>query len=187
MGTRTSVFLTSALPLLGDAELVLTRLRRTEAECRKLTAYWRSAGSAGPDAAEWSLWEALDNCDRYRGPGSLGLVVTTRAIQIRAAGRWRGFLSIPRLRTAHLAAFRSIAAAIGSGLMAITHDSTEVVNETFWDGATLDDCVACLEAELGPAQPSVDAVDPSVSKATEHGVPNVWYLERLPMLGPSPG
>lgn len=187
MGTRTSVFITSDVPLVGDAEAVLKRLRQTETECRKLAAYWRTVGSDNVDVTQWAPWETLDDCDRYTGPGSLSLEVTPRAARIHAGGRWRGFLSIPPLRIAHLAAFRSIAAALGAEMMAITHDSTDVVHETFWGGATLDDCCATLEAALGPPQPTVDAVDPRVVSATQHRVPDVWYLERVPKLGSPTG
>ena len=187
MGTRTCVFITSDLPLVGNAEAVVTRLRQTETECRNLAAYWRTVGSDKVDVSHWTPWEVLDECDRYIGPGSLSLDVTLRVIRIHAGGRWRGFLSVAPLRIAHLAAFRSIATALGSGLMAITHDNTDVVHETFWAGATLDECCAALEATLGPSQPTVDAIDLSVASATEHHVPDVWYLERVPKLGPSTG
>jgi hypothetical protein len=179
MGTYVSVFLTHDLLSFQDTAEALTRLRQTEASCNEVREYWRNAQQYDRDATEWSVSEALDGDVTYGGPGSLWLDITPRAARIHTGGRWRGFLSIPPLHRVHLAAFRSIAAALGSESMAISHDSNDNVQEIFWAGGTQSDCIAALQAEFGPPQPSIDAIDPRVVEMADHGVPEVWYLERI--------
>jgi len=179
MGTRISVFLEKDFPLFGDKETVLTRLRQTEATCGEVARYWRNVDPTTSEVTEWEQWAVLGDYVRYAGPGSLGLVVARGAARIYTGARWRGFLSIPPLRLVHLEAFRSIGAALGSQSMAITHDSTDAVHETFADGGTLDDCLAALQATMGSPQHTIDAIDPDVVSATEREVPNVWFLERI--------
>jgi hypothetical protein len=179
MGTRTYVFL-SADSLLRNTDEVLARLKRAERECLDVARYWRSVGSDGDAVTEWAMWEDLGDHVNYRGPGSLGLVVTEHAARIYAGARWRGFLSIPPLRSVHLTAFRSIATALGSAGMAITHDSLNSVGESFDGGAGLDGCIVVLRDTLGPPQPDVRNVDPTVVAETRRCVPDVWFWEPLP-------
>jgi hypothetical protein len=179
MGTRVHVFLSTHRSLLRNTDEVLTRLTRSEPECLNVARYWRSVASDGDAVSKWAIWDDLGDHVNYRGPGSLGLVVTERAARIYASARWRGFLSIPPLRSVHLAAFRSIAAALGSDSMAITHDSLDSVEESFDSGATLDACAVVLRQTLGPPQPDVKNVDPAIVAATDRGVPDVWYWEPL--------
>lgn len=179
MGTRIDVFFAKDFPLFGDEAATLQRLRRTEPACRRVTEYWRGTGSKGTHLTEWVLSEVLADSSHFDGPGSLRVEVRAGAARVRTGGRWRGFLRLPALRAVHLAAFRSIGLAFGSDVMAITHDNSESLHETFCEGGTLQDCIATLRATLGAPQPSIDAVDPSVVTAAEHEVPNVWYLDRI--------
>jgi len=182
MGTYISVFLTHDLSSFRDTTEAPTRLRQTEATCCEVSDYWRTVQPYEPyerNETRWAADEELDYVVHYAGPGSLWLAVTPRAARIHTGGRWRGFLSIPPLRRVHLAAFRSVAAALGSETMAISHDSTESVHEMFWAGATQSACVAALQASLGLPQASIDSIEPRVAAMTKHGVPNVWYLERI--------
>jgi len=180
MGTRTYVFLSSDDSLLRNTAEVLMRLKRSERECLNVARYWRSVGSDVGAVTEWAIWEDLGDHVNYRGPGSLGLVVTERAAKIYAGARWRGFLSIPPLRSVHLAAFRSIAIALGSVGMAITHDSLDSVGESFDSGAGLDSCIVVLRETLGPPQPDVKTVDTTVIAEARRCVPDVWYWEAFP-------
>jgi hypothetical protein len=174
-----SVFLTHNLPSFRDTNEALTRLRPTEAPCREVSAYWGTVQPYDRNAMRWTAEEVLEDCVHYAGPGSLWLDVTPRAARIHTGGRWRGFLSILPLRRVHLAAFRAIAAALGSETMAISHDSIEKVHEIFWAGATQSACVAALQAALGLPQASIEAIEARIVALTEHTVPDVWYLERV--------
>jgi len=51
------------------------------------------------------------------------------------------------------------------------------VDDLFWSGKTLADCVEFLRQKWGPPQPSVEEIDPHISSAAEHSVPMVWFLE----------
>ena len=155
------------------------RLRRTEPLCLEVAEYWQTVENYSRDATQWETGETLEDCIRYAGPGSLWLDVTPHAARIHTGGRWRGFLSIEPLRRVHLAAFRSIAEALSSDTMALSHDSTEQVHEIFWSGARQVDCVATLHSALGPPQPSIEAIEPRIAAMTERTVPDVWYLERV--------
>src|SRR5688572_24421626 len=135
MGTHISVFLTHTLPSWRDASDTLTRLRRTEPSCCEIGEYWRTVQGYEHDATQWDIYEALEDSVRYTGPGFLRLEITPHAALIQTGGRWRGFLSNEPLRRVHLAAFQSIAEALCSGTMALSHDSTEPAHELFWSGA----------------------------------------------------
>jgi hypothetical protein len=177
------VFLTHALLSWRDTAETLTRLRRTESACREVAEYWRTVENNDQGAMQWTTDEAREDCIHYVGPGSLWLDITPCAARIHTGGRWRGFLSIEPLRYVHLAAFRSIAEALRSDTMALSHDSTERVHQIFWSGARQSECVAALQVALGPPQPSVDAIDPRIAAMTDRTVPDVWYFEQVSRQG----
>jgi hypothetical protein len=177
------VFLAHALPLWRDTAETLMRLRQTEPACCEVAEYWRTVENVDPDPTQWTTGEALEDCVHYVGPGSLWLDITSCAARIHTGGRWRGFLSIEPLRHVHLAAFRSIAEALRSDTMVLSHDCTERVHQIFWSGATQSECVATIHAALGPPQRSVDAIDPRITAMTERTVPDVWYFEQVSRQG----
>jgi len=178
MGTRTNVFLSTDGSLLRNTGEVLRRLHLAEVESLSVAKYWRRVEPDGYGATEWTIWEDLGDRVTYQGPGSLGLDIIRRGARLHAGARWRGFLSIPPLRSVHLSAFRSIAAALGADVMVITHDSVEAVYDVF-ETAGLDGCIALLQETMGAPQPDVESVDSAVVAETEESVPDVWYLEQV--------
>lgn len=181
MGTYINVFLTHDLRSWRDEDEARRRLQPTEPLCRAVDEYWRSVQSYEDYDMGWGRSDTLEELVGYTGPGALYLEITPRAARIHTGARWRGFLTFPPLHRVHVAAFRSIAAALGSEKLAITHDSVESVAEAFWSGATQSECIAGLEAELGPPQPSLDRIEPWIIAEAEHKVPRVWYLDVLPV------
>jgi hypothetical protein len=183
MGTRIEVYLTHDLPRFDDVGAVLERLEATLPAARAVGEYWRSANFGGSDNDRWELeaWGgSFPDMREFCGPGVLWLSVTRTAARVHTGARWRGFLSIEPLRRAHLAALRAIAHALGSAEMVICSDAREDVAEVFLDGGTQAECAAMLRATLGPPQPSIEMVTPEIVAETERGVPQVWYVDRVP-------
>ena len=184
MGTRIHVFLKHDLPRFDDAAATIERLDNTLPAALAVRDYWRSIQ---PDSHQTDeRWEAepvtpnLPHLRDYRGPGTLYLEVTASAAMISTGGRWRGFLSIEPLRRVHLESFRAIARALGSERIAMCADSRDDVTDVFLANGSQDACIAAMRTAMGPPQPSVELITPELVAQTEHGVPNVWFLEDQP-------
>jgi hypothetical protein len=183
MGTRIHVFLNHDLPRFDDTAETLARLSEALPAALAVRAYWDSADPDGQERYENWEPEPINRrrkpCARYDGPGSLFLAVTPAAARIFTGGRWRGFLSIAPLREVHLTAFRAIARALHSPKLALCHDSLDAVEDVFYDGGTQEECIAKLRSEIGDPQPSVEWIAPKIEAMTEHGVPDVWFLDEI--------
>lgn len=179
MGTRIHVFVSHDLPSVDDAASVIEHLDRALPQAMALGAHWEDTVSSTGWLKE-PLGHRLPHLHRYAGPGSLWVDLTPAAARISTGGRWRGFLSIEPLRRVHLDAFIAIAAALGSSRMAICHDSTVEPEDAFVEGRSNAEVVESLHREIGPPQPTVTSIDMTIIRETEHGVPNVWYLEAVP-------
>jgi hypothetical protein len=180
MGTRINVLLEHDLPDYRNRELVLARLAPALPATLAVRDYWRVTDPETPQD-ELAAWRAEPELPRGSGllhftaPGSLFLTVAQHVAHIRTGGRWRGFLSIEPLRRIHLAAFRRIAAALGSHCMALYPDSCEV-DDLFWGGWGHWECVQLLERMWGPPQHSVEEIDPAID-VEGMAVFSVWFLE----------
>jgi len=113
---------------------------------------------------------------RYRGPGSLFLIVRPAGALIVTGARWRGFLSIEPLRRVHLAAFRAIAKALHSPELLICHDRDDLAKEFLMHGSQ-QAAFERLWSVLGPPRPSVDDIAPAVAAKAARTVPDVWYVD----------
>ena len=69
-----------------------------------------------------------------------------------------------------MAAFKSVALALGSRCMAFYADSDEVDAE-FWRGRSQWDCIELLERMWGPPQPNIEELDSRLNEFM------VWFLE----------
>jgi hypothetical protein len=181
MGTRINVLLEHDLSDFRNRESVLDRLAVALPSALAVRDYWHSTDPQSKHS-ELNAWRANPmsprdpDLYRYTAPGSLLLTVTSQAASIHAGGRWRGFLTIEPLRLVHLAAFRQIAAALGSHALALYADSCEV-DDLFWGGHSQWECIEWMERAWGPPQRSVDDINPKVALAAERDVPLVWFLE----------
>jgi hypothetical protein len=180
MGTRINALLDCEFgsPVNGDS--VLAQLTAALPAALLVQDYWRAADPASQHE-ELHGWRTepvsprRPGLSRYTGPGSLFLSLTARTAHVRTGGRWRGFLTIDTLRHVHLAAFRQIATALGTERLAIYADSCEV-DDLFWGGRTMLECVELMVRLWGPPQPTVDEIASQVSRAAEQTVPEVWFL-----------
>jgi hypothetical protein len=182
MGTRIEIYICHDLLRFDDAATTLVRLDSVLPAAIAVRDYWRSVG---PGTYQLERWEAepvrprLPDLRRYSGPGSLYLTVTRAAARISVGGRWRGFLSIEPLRQVHLVAFHAIARAMGSSTMMMCADVRDDVADVFIANGSQAQCIAQVRSAIGPPQPSVDVLTPEVVAQAEHGVPPVWFLERV--------
>jgi hypothetical protein len=180
MGTRIDVFLSHDLPCFDDTVATIARLNAALPTALAVRDYWQSVD---PGAYELDSWEAdpaplqAGNVRRYSGPGALYFTVTPAAARISTGGRWRGFLSIARLREVHLAAFRAIARAMGSTTLAMCADSRDDVTDVFLANGSQADCIAQMRSAMGAPQPSIESIGLEVIAQTAHGVPDVWFVD----------
>lgn len=183
MGTRINVLYEHDIRDPTDSAPILSRLASSIPSTLRVQEYWKSVDPREPRGqVEWVAdsvtW--LDYGTSYTAPGSIFLSVTAKIACLRTGGRWRGFLSIDPLREVHLAAFRAVGRSLGSSFMALYPDSGFVVEDFILDGLpTAWDCLEFLERHWGPPQPSVDEIDPRIAAETDHGVPQVWYLDTI--------
>jgi hypothetical protein len=180
MGTRINVLFDHDLSALLDQAATLARLLPTTLAALTVRDYWLAADPHSPhdDSTMWRADDVSplekDQRRRYTGPGSLFLALAPRTARLHTGGRWRGFLTIEPLRRVHLAAFRCIARAFGAVEMLLYPDTCEV-DDLFYAGRTMWDCVEFLERTWGPPQRGVEKLDPRVIAEAE--VFRVWYLE----------
>jgi len=144
--------------------------------------YWSRVDpeSSGPEPRLWRPAQhfSLENAD-YLGPGSLLIAFGLKVLCISASARWSGFLTIKPLRDVHLAAFRSITKCVQGTRLLFLPDASDVGYDAISEALSLEQCMARLWQEYGPAQPSVEAI-PS-GAFTEHipGSHRVWFDEEL--------
>jgi hypothetical protein len=205
MGTRIHVFLSHDLRPFDDASAMLTRLQVALPAALAVRDHWHLVDPPLPRRIkrqtlmkrgghdlrsdnEIVAWEAEPMprvaapgstallARRYRGPGSLFLIVMPAGALIFTGARWRGFLSIEPLRCVHLAAFRAIAKALHSRDLLICHDRDDLA-EDFLTNGNQQAAFERLWSALGPPQPTVDDIAPAVGAKAAHTVPDVWYVD----------
>jgi hypothetical protein len=186
MGTRTNILADHTVPDPLDRAAVLDWLAPALPKARAVRDFWNAYN---PDEArdEDDRWEASRPCPSpyngsvsYYAPGGFFVYFGSRVVNVRASLRWRGFLSIKPLRRVHLPALRTIAGLLGASRLVYLPDDDPILDAATLDGASLDDCISELRRRWGASQASVEDIEPEVVRATEHGVPTVWYLEMLP-------
>lgn len=186
MGTRIDVLIDRGVGNFREQPAVLALLQEKTPAALAVRDYWASV-EPSHERLMASIWESdpvhgfQEYFRSYTGPGNLFLKVSAAASNIRTGGRWRGFLSIPPLRAAHLRAFHAIAITLGATRLAYYPDVDDV-SECFWGGGTFDDCIAILRQTFGVSQESIDAIPAHIVEEAVHGVPAVWYIEEPPVL-----
>jgi len=186
MGTRINVLVDHRVPDYKDRAAVIARLEPTLPAAIAVRDYWiaNDPESSRNDCCVWSTSTVPGIQPKqeylfYEGPGSLWLRFGVRVAYIFTGGRWRGFLSTNMLHKTHLAAFRSIARALGGTRMVLYGEYDPIDQAAVLDGKTLDECVGMLNELWGSPQPTVDVIDPKVVAATDHCSPPVWYYQML--------
>lgn len=185
MGTRTNLLFEHDVLYPHDREAVIRRLAPTLAATIAVRDYWNSVTpDQWPDQSE--VWTASKPCAPprdwwilYEGPGPFFLRFGPAVANVRAAARWRGFLSIEPLRRIHVLAFRSIARTLGARRIVYLPDDDNIIWDATHEGASLDSCLAALDRGYGPPQRAIEAIEPDVVRMTDHRAPDVWYLETL--------
>lgn len=186
MGTRINVIMNHNIDDYRDQSAVLARLETALSAALAVRDYWvTTETSYSRQDVSWSAdpVKSEDKDDYYRsyaGPGSLFLDIGPYSAKIRTGGRWRGFLSIPPLHAVHLKAFRSIGQALGATHLAYFSDCDDVW-EVLYEGGSYQDAVPILERYFGLPQPSVEEIVSEIAEETDHGVPSVWYSDKLPL------
>ena len=61
--------------------------------------------------------------------------------------------------------------------MALCADSRDDVTDVFLADGSQDKCIVVLRSEMGPPQPSVETIAPSIVAQAEHNVPSIWFLD----------
>jgi hypothetical protein len=188
MGSRTNIIADHSVPDPLDRTAVLDRLAPALPEAMAVRDLWNTYD---PEWAkgEGDRWEASppsppphDRYVCYDAPGGLFVYFGSRVLNVRASLRWRGFLSIEPLRRVHLPAFRKIAGLLGASRIVYLHDDDLIILDAArLEGAPVEYCISELGRRWGPPQASVEDIEPEVVRATERGVPTVWYLEMLPV------
>jgi hypothetical protein len=131
------------------------------------TDSWSVFRRGGGDPAGW--W--------FEGPGRMGVLFGPSVAEILSGARWRGFLSIPPLRQAHLAAFVAIGRAVGATGIIFVPDYAEELAEAATAGRSFDECLRLMDETWGPVQGEPDEITKAVVTDCERCPPRVWYLQ----------
>jgi hypothetical protein len=113
---------------------------------------------------------------RYRGPGGLSVWLNRRVGEIHTNCRWRGFLTIDRLRMVHVSFFHRIANVLKAKTLVIMRNDSKA-HDLVWGGAPFEDAVVELEKEYGPPQPSVERISGNLGESAHGNIPQGWFLE----------
>lgn len=187
MGTRINVIFDHDLADWQDRSLVVQRLNLAISEVCQVEKYWSRVDPHHiPGEPQWLIDSPISphHLD-YTGPGAIFVSINPTSVRIHTGARWRGFLSIEPLHRVHLAAFRRIVRALGGTEMIVFSDDEDVNNE-FWEGRSYSTCLEQLNRTEGPPQPTIETIDPKIVRDCEHGVPAVWYRERVTFVGREP-
>jgi hypothetical protein len=186
MGTRTRGFIdyrhSDEVDHAPDAMLRI--LEATTPACQAVEDYWREVD---PDYEPgiFRTWGVKDREDNARllhtwwfaGPGHMSILFYPNVAEIFAGARWRGFLTIPRLREVHRAAFLSIARAVGATGILFVPDYAEELAEAADEGKGFEECLQLIEEKWGPMQGDLDEIPPAVMADCDSCPPAVWFLE----------
>lgn len=201
MSARVEVLLDHKISDYRDAASVVAKLQHTIPAAQAVQDYWLKEDWSTIDPttlAELGLtnssvsqneldesqyaWETKSYGPRklhYHDPtGLFHLRFTNRLAVIAAEPRWRLFLKTEALRQMHLNVFRMIARALGATRL-VYYQSYMYMEEAHREGKSQEECIAILEKEYGPPQPSVELIAPQIVAAAEHNVPTIWFVEEF--------
>ncbi|MDT8999504.1 hypothetical protein RQP53_09520 [Paucibacter sp. APW11] len=187
MATNIHVFFELPDDLVLDVGQVLERLEPSTSGCVSVRTYWSSVGPPYSDQEAWTFSDRRSELAgdvsieelTFSAPGAIFLDIRNRLGMIRTGARWRGFLAIDELHAVHLRAFKSIGKALGASRLVLTSDLDDPALDCFLDGKSLNDCIAALELEYGPAAGDCEAIAENIKLDVERGVPAVWFLSEL--------
>ena len=126
-----------------------------------------------PGAWRWEVEPASPE-EPIRGPGGLWVHHDTPVPVLALSARWRGFLSLPRLRRVHMEAVTAVAAALGRTrtlLLPESHPGSDAV----FTGAGFEEVRSLLLGAWGPPLRSVSPVPPLFSRGTPPRRPACWF------------
>lgn len=182
MGVRANSLANYSVPDYHDQTAVLSLLEPTLPAARAVANYWRAAD---PNYTTRDTWTAEvthnppeDDFLRYYGPGGFSVAFGQQVARVHAACRWSGFATIAPLQHVHVAAFRSIARALGGSRIVLIPDYDPVEEIALLDGVSLDECIALLQQRWGAPHPATEIVTEDVEIYYRRQFP-VWYVERL--------
>lgn len=184
MGTRIRGYIDYPQGHDRSPDAMLRVLETTTSACQAVEDYWRANDAHyEPDQVlSWSVWEKgesdqLKNHWWFAGPGHMSIRFCSNVAEIIAGARWRGFLTIPLLRDVHLAAFLSIARAVGATGILFVPDYADDLIEAAEEGKGLEECLKIIEAAWGPMQGDLDEIRPAVIADCATCPPQVWFLQ----------
>ncbi len=175
---------------MEDLSGVPRLLVRSEDAIKDLQRYWLSVDASyrsGPTT--WTdRWredwlappeDPLRDGDVYFETGSLLLHFYKRVAVLSGPARWRGFITIPALRSGYRNVACEIAHALGSPTT-IWASENFCGEELAVNGASLGDIRQTLEASWGERQNDLKDLPPQLLQNAETCTPNVWFEERVP-------
>jgi hypothetical protein len=186
VGTRTRGFI-DYRPLDDTAAspaAILRILETTTHDCQAVEDYWLANDPwYEPDrSAAWGIFQKgetdlLGDHWWFAGPGHMSIRFCPKVAEIVAGARWRGFLTIPRLREVHRAAFLSIARAVGATGIIFVPDYADDLIDAAEEGKSLEECLRIIEEKWGPMQGDLDEIRPAVIADCATRPPKVWFLQ----------
>jgi len=183
MGDRANAMTDHRVEDYRDAAAVVAQLSSTIPAARCVRDYWRSVDPKSVETHEaWSVYRIVSPTEgeylRYDGPGGLCVHFGSRVAIIGADCRWSGFVTMPGLQRVHVAAFQSIARALGGTRMVLIPDYDRVEEMARYDGSSLDECIARLHQCWGTPHPKTEIVTDDVEVYYRRQCPP-WYVESL--------
>jgi len=183
MGVRANALIDYRVPDHRNQGPVISLLAPTLTALHAVSSYWKSVQTDNPE--EDGYWSATmhhpspaDEYLQYEGPGSFSIVFGEKVAGIHAGCRWAGFCTIPELQAVHVAAFRSVAIALGATRMILSPDYDPVEGDALFGGASLDDCVTALKYVWGTPYPVLEVIDESDKEFYKRRTPP-WFMEQL--------
>lgn len=180
MGVRANALFEHHVTDFRDHAAVLSALVPALPAALAVAEYWHVIHDSDRTDEPLTWWvQDLQNPDageylRYCGPGGLSIGFDQRVAYIRASCRWSGFSTIASLQQLHVAAFKSIARALGGTRMVIIPDN-DIVMDAIYAGENLDGCIGILRNAL--SSPPADTV--ILSGSVEGWKTWPWFVESL--------
>jgi hypothetical protein len=171
------------LPDYRDHAAVLSRLATTVSDLAPVHEYWRSVD---PESKEhrpaWTVDHRLHPADdylAYHGPGGFSVRFGPRVAIIAAGCRYSGFATIRPLQNVHLAAFKSVARALGgTRLVLMPEENGPIYDAAMYGDVSLDECVTLILTTWGAPHPAAEILTEDLEAYYRRKFP-VWYVETL--------
>jgi hypothetical protein len=169
----------------------LCRLPATLNSCWAAPASLRALVSAHPGAGtdwHWQISPSFSSAAEelfdegfvhLAGPSCFSATVFRRAIEVTSCARWWSFLFEQDVRTGLLEGVRGLAGTLESSTVIYLPDSAyppSAASDRLYEGAGVAEVVSWLEANVGPAAPSLDAIR---GAGEDHWDESGYVIERV--------